>query len=129
MLRSLKRLIGLTKKNTKKESSPIHTSAPGTENNNGSLNIEREIIKDTPFTMVGTPKHGYWLTMGKHRISQAFKTKKEVIKHLSKKDWTLITAIMIAFIHDRDLIDKAYTKDTSIPPDEKSKTMASKIVN
>lgn len=102
-----KKLMG---KNSEKVKSPTDTSVPNTENNNGSLTIDREIIKNTPFTIVGTPKEGYWLTMGKHRLSQAYKTKKEVIKYLKKSDWTLVTSIIIAFIHDRKLIDNAYAE-------------------
>lgn len=109
---------------TTKGSQQSPTTAQKTEDKGDSLNIEREIIKDTPFTLVGTPKHGYWLTLGKHRISQPFKTKKEAHKHLARKDWTLITAIIIAFIYDRKLVDQAYTKDTAIPPDDKSQQMA-----
>lgn len=107
-----------------KVSRQSHTTAQKLDDRGDSLSIEREVIKDTPFTLVGTPKHGYWLTLGKHRISQPFKTKKEAIKHLDRKDWTLITAIIIAFIYDRKLVDQAYSRDTSIPPEDKSRQMS-----
>lgn len=104
--------IGSIWKNTTKEKSTIDQSAADPASNSQYLSIEREVIKDTPFTMVGTKKSGYFLTMGKHRVSQAHKTKRELLKFLNKKDWTLITAVMIAFIHDRDLVDKAYKQPT-----------------
>lgn len=109
---------------TFKESQQSQTSAQGTENNNGSLTIERDIIKGTPFTIVGTPKDGYWLTMGKHRLSKIYKTKKEVLNYVKKADWTLLTSVIIAFVYDRELVDKAYTKNTGIPPDEKANRVA-----
>lgn len=118
MLQLLKKLIGLTKKNTEREKLHTDTSAAETENNKDSLTIDRQIIKNTPFTMVGTPKDGYWLTMGKHRLSQAYRTKQEVLVYLKQKDWTLITAVMIAFIHDRKLIDNAYGEKNGKPTEE-----------
>lgn len=109
---------------TMKESQPSQTYADQNHNNSKSLQINREIIPDTPFTIIGTQENGYWLTMGKHRITKAYKTKKEVLKQLNQKDWTIITSIIIAFIYDRKLIDEAYTKNTAIPPDEKSNQLA-----
>lgn len=97
-------------KSIRNAKSTTSTSAQDTANNSESLTIDREIIKNTPFTIVGSNKDGYWLTMGKHRISQAYKTKKEVLKYLKRSDWTLVTSVMIAFIHDRKLIDNAYNE-------------------
>lgn len=88
------------------------------------LQIIREKIKGTPFILVGSKKDGYCLTLGKHRLTQMAKTKKEVIKTMKAKDWNLLTSIMMAFVYDRELIDKALSKDTAIPPDEKSQQMA-----
>lgn len=112
---------------TTRGSQRSQTSAQEQENKSQSLTIERDIIEGTAFTIIGTPTEGYWLTMGKHRISKAYKTKKEVMKHVNKKEWSMITAIIIAFIHDRKLVDSAYTKDTAIPPDEKSQQLAMEI--
>lgn len=79
------------------------------------MTIEREIIKGTPFTIVGNTKAGYWLTMGKHRLSQMYKTKKEVLNYVKKAEWTLLTSVIIAFIHDRQLVDKAYSHTNDKP--------------
>lgn len=111
-----------TDTSSKQNTSP--ESAHETENKASYLQIERERIPDTPFIMVGSKKDGYCLTLGKHRLTQMHKTKKEVIKKMKAKDWNLLTSIMMAFVYDRNLIDKALTKDTSIAPDEKSQQMA-----
>lgn len=126
MINTIKKWLGLE---TMKESQQSQTSAQSAENNSNSLTIERDIIPDTPFTIVGTEKDGYWLTMGKHRITKPCKTKKEVLKKLKEKDWTLITAIMIAFVYDRELVDKAYTRDTSVHPQEKAVQTALELNN
>lgn len=106
------------------ESDTSHTTAPETESKDDSLSIEREHVENTPFIIVGTKKHGYWLTMGEHRLTPIHKTKKEVIKVMNEKSWTLISAVMIAFIHGRAHVDKAFTKDLAVPPSEKAETTA-----
>lgn len=110
---------------TTKESPQSLTSAQKTGNNSRSLQIERIVINGSPFTIVGTEKNGYWLTMGKHRITEPYTTKKEVRKKLNKLDWTIVTAMIIAFVHDRKLVDEAYSKNT----DEKSQQMATDLNN
>jgi len=118
----LKKWLGFP---TTKESQKSPTSVQETESSSTSLSIEREIIDETPFTIVGTPKDGYWLTMGKHRLSKKHKTKKEVKQLIEKPTWQLINSVVIALIYDRKLIDKAYARNTEIPPDEKTATIAS----
>lgn len=109
---------------TIKGSQQSQTNVEGNHNNSQSLTIEREIIPESPFTIVGTEKTGYWLTMGKHRITKEYKTKKEVMKKLTNPDWSIITSMIIAFVYDRKLVDEAYTRNTAIPPDEKSRQTA-----
>lgn len=106
------------------EQPSTQNTAQQKENKEAYLQIEREPIKGTPFIMIGSQKDGYCLTIGKHRLTKMLKTKKEVIKQMNTKDWNLLTSIMMAFVYDRQLIDKALSKDTSIPPDEKSQQMA-----
>lgn len=101
-----------------------HTTAQKTESKEDSLSIEREHVENTPFIIVGTKKHGYWLTMGEHRLTPIHKTKKEVLKVMNEKSWTLISAVMIAFIHGRAHVDKAFTKDLSVHPSDKAETTA-----
>lgn len=103
------------------------TSAPETASSSQSLTIDREIVPESPFTIVGTPKHGYWLTMGKHRLTKPLKTKKEVYKLLKQKPWSLMTSVMISFIHDRKLVDQAYSYDMSIPPETKSQQLSMEL--
>lgn len=124
MLKSALEQLKILAKGTQKPQYNTSNSAPKTENKENFLSIERDQIPNTPFTVIGTKKEGYWLVMGKHRLSKIYKTKKEVIKHVKEPDWTLITSVMIAMIHDRGMIDKAYTKDTSIHPEEKAMNVA-----
>lgn len=114
-IHTVRKCLGL-----KEQSTTLDTAQ---EQNNSSLSIEREHIPETPFTIVGSTKDGYWLAMGNHRLSKLYKSKKEVHKWLKRSSWSLVTSVIIAMIHDREKIDKAYTRDTSIPPDEKSRQM------
>lgn len=62
--------------------------------------------------------------MGEHRLTPIHKTKKEVIKVMNEKSWTLISAVMIAFIHGRAHVDKAFTKDLAVHPEDKATNTA-----
>lgn len=124
MWKKLLRLLSTLTISTGRKQKSIQDTAQDGESKQSYLQIEREPIKGTPFIMVGSKKDGYCLTIGKHRLTKMVKTKKEVIKTMKAKDWNLLTSIMMAFVYDRQLIDKALSKDTAIPPDEKSQQMA-----
>lgn len=128
LMRLLKRLNTLVTSTGLKQS---HTpnSVPEKESKETYLQITRDKIEGTPFILVGSKKDGYCLTIGKHRLTQMVKTKKEVIKTMKAKDWNLLTSIMMAFIYDRDIIDKALSKNTAIPPDQKAEEMALTLTN
>lgn len=106
---------------TSLKQSPTQDTAPKEASKETYLQIERERIEGTPFLMVGSKQDGWCLTLGKHRLTNMLKSKKEVIKQMKAKDWNLLTSIMMAFVYDRDLIDKALSKDTSIHPEDKAR--------
>ena len=112
---------------TQQELDTSPTNAQEKEVRDGSVSIERELVDDSPFFIVGTEKHGYWLTMGEHRLSRIYKTKKEVKKYMKAKDWALLSAVMIAFIHGRSRIDKSFTKDLSVHPKDKATETAKNV--
>lgn len=128
-MNTLQKLLEILKKSTKSAKSSTENSAQDTASNSQSLTIEREAVLNSPFTIVGTKKNGYWLTMGKHRLTNIHKTKKEVQHEVDKMQWSLITSVIIAFIHDRKLVDQVYSYNTGIPPDEKSQQLSIDLNN
>lgn len=56
--------------------------------------LNKEEIPNTPFTLVKT-QEGYFITMGKYRLSQAHKTKEKAIQDLTINQWHHIATIAI----------------------------------
>lgn len=71
-------------------------------NSSSSQLIEREQVEHSPFWIVGTPEAGYFLTMGKYKISPTFKSKLELIVYKEECEWEIV--ITIAGIIASDLI-------------------------
>lgn len=61
--------------------------------------VERKEIKNTPFEIVGNPEQGYFLALGRFRLTNPEKTKDEVLIKLRQDRWNIITT-MIATIAD-----------------------------
>lgn len=56
--------------------------------------ITRDEIEDSPFTIIGT-EGKYFGTMGKFRITEPRKTKKEVEKELKEITWNRIVQVIL----------------------------------
>lgn len=77
-------------------------NAEADNNSNSSQLIEREQVKHSPFWIVGTTEKGYFLTMGKYKISPTFKSKLELLVYKEECEWEIV--ITIAGIIASDLI-------------------------
>lgn len=73
-----------------------------------------ERIPNTPFTIVGTPVDGYFLSIGKHRLTDKVKTVDEVKELLITDKW-LITFRMVCSLHE--IIIQDFTKDDNLKYD------------
>lgn len=80
------------------ESSHIHDSANETHNNESHL-ITRNPVENTPFAVVGNNENGYFLTMGKYRLTDNFQNEEDVIYYLENNTWEIIVTLMTAIIH------------------------------
>lgn len=59
--------------------------------------ITRDEIKDSPFHVIGT-EQGFFGSVGKYRITEPKKTKKEVEKELSEITWNRIVQVMLILL-------------------------------
>lgn len=76
---------------------PLNTSMNVNETDNKNYSselIKREQIGETPFTAIKTEQGGWFVTIGKYRVSEEYKTKAEVVKLVEKKDWGLIMNVI-----------------------------------
>lgn len=88
------------------------------ENNINSQNssklIERDNLEGTPFMVIGNQEQGYFLCMGKSRLSEILPTKEAVIDYLNNNTWNVAGAMMIAMIQDTkgiSILAEAIKKD------------------
>lgn len=78
----------------------------GENQNNSDLNTElvhREKVPGTPFEIVGNNDHGYFLALGKYRLSNHLDlehtTLQEAAKHeLKENGWNIITNLITLII-------------------------------
>lgn len=68
------------------------------ENSNSEL-VERHEIPNTPFHIVGNKEKGYFLTLGKYKISDTYKTEEELFEDVDKQHWN-ITLRLITTVHE-----------------------------
>ena len=75
----------------KKQSTNVNTTD---KKNSGSEIIQKEEIKDTPFTII-TVENKSFGTMGDYRITEPKKTVKEVKEELEKITWNRILQVVM----------------------------------
>lgn len=69
-----------------------------TNSNSSEELIEREQLEGTPFEVIGNHTQGYFISIGKFRITEIKKTRKELIEHLEKEKWTIICNMIATMI-------------------------------
>lgn len=65
--------------------------------NSGEL-LERHEVPGSPFTIVGNKEQGYFLTMGKYRLTDAYQDVDGVIWGLENEKWEIIFNLIITLI-------------------------------
>lgn len=95
----LSRLIKLLKS----KKSQLQTSA--VENHNNELFstdekqiVERQELPETPFHVVGNKNHGYFIALGRYRLTDTFEEKREAIDQLTYSKWKVITNLISTLI-------------------------------
>lgn len=77
-----------------------------TQNNvNGDFNldsgeqlIEREMVKGSPYWIIGDKENGYFLTFGKWQLTERQKTKLDVVLYLEDNKWDIILKTILCVI-------------------------------
>lgn len=69
-----------------------HKEKSGNEN---TELIHREKVERTPFYIVGNEEQGYFLTMGKYRLTEAARTIEEVKEQLETNMWDIILKLVL----------------------------------
>lgn len=74
-------------------------NAPGQENKSesGEL-IQRKQILGTPFTAIKLENTKWFLTMGKHRLTEPDYEYEDLLRLVEKVDWTLIVNTVLTII-------------------------------
>lgn len=62
--------------------------------------VEREQIVDTPFWIIGNKETGYFLTMGKYRLTEPMKTKTAVRTYLRANTWNVTLQMCLLVYND-----------------------------
>lgn len=78
--------------------SSTKSSAKSTDKKNSSKNkelIKREDVDGTPFTIVKTEGQ-YFIAIGLSRITEKTENKKDLLKLIEEKDWTLLMNAVVA---------------------------------
>lgn len=78
-------------KDTQKELLQSQTNVDEFQDKPNSSNLViREEIKGTPFHLINYNNEGWFVALGKYRMTETGKDKEELIKMVENKDWTLI---------------------------------------
>lgn len=89
----------------------------GNEKQTPEKHITNEEIKDTPFRIIHTEEIGWFAALGQHRVTETFKTKKEVEKEIDKPTWRTITNVMVTIATQvQEIAERAKTAETKSQP-------------
>lgn len=88
----------LNQKTIQEELSKLPTNAD--ENHNS--NFHSEPLDNTPFRIIGNSEVGYFLTMGKYRLTEHYNTVDEVIETINREQWLIISRMISCFFHKHD---------------------------
>ena len=77
--------------------------------------LERELIKGTPFWIIGNSIDGYFLAFGKYRLGDVKNTKEEILEYLNQEMWTIIgfyTGILVDLMIEEKIKNGELVADT-----------------
>lgn len=69
------------------------------DNKNYNL-ATNEPIDGTPFRLIGTKENGYFIVLGKYRITEIKETEGEALELLITNNWDIIAALILIFIRE-----------------------------
>lgn len=70
---------------------------------------EMDVIEGTPFTVVGNEERGYFIAIGKFRISEVKPTREEAECLLSTDRWNVIVNLIVTLAGEMDNFNDAVT--------------------
>lgn len=68
--------------------------------------VERQEIEETPFHIVGNKEHGYFIALGRYRITETFREKREAVAELTHRKWKVITNLISTLIEANEEFSK-----------------------
>lgn len=87
----------------KKDTAPTLLHSEEASNSGSSNRNQGRIIEDYGVFKIVDGDHGFFLALGRHRISDIYKSKEEIldlINHLSPERWELLTTIILTLIDE-----------------------------
>lgn len=81
-----------TEQDTQKELLQLQTSVEEEQSREGSSEeiIQRETVEGTPFQVINLNNEGWFLALGKYRMTEPQENKQELIDRVKNKDWNVI---------------------------------------
>lgn len=108
-------------KTAQEQQSHTPKSAENNPKENSSEIIEREQIENTPFWILKT-EEGYFLVMGKYRLSETYPTQIHVLTYLQDNHWQIILTlctIVYKTLQSGELNDTLNTMENLTDKDKK----------
>lgn len=78
------------------ESFNAHTNANESNSQSSEL-VTREDVTGSPFKIIGT-EHGYFLALGKYRLTENCETKEEITELLTEEMYNIILKVLAILI-------------------------------
>lgn len=94
--------------NTQTSTEEVHK-----KNSNLEL-ITMDEVPGTPFKITGTEEKGYFLTLGKYRLTEYYETKTEALDRLILEQWTIMLRIITIVTEDE--IERSKNNPDTIKP-------------
>lgn len=69
-----------------------------TKSNSSNEIIERKEIENTPFTAIKVDEKGWFLTMGRHRLTEPYGTIEGLEAMVGSVDWDMLLTIINIFV-------------------------------
>lgn len=91
----------------------VNNQSPSKQTSGETL-VDRIPVKNTIFSIIGTQQNGYFIAVGKYRVSKGGLTKKKCQELIDQKDWELIFALMGIAIEQTEEIKHQHEETDTI---------------
>lgn len=85
---------------------------PNTNNEASSEQATVTGITNTPFSLVGHPAHGYFIALGKHRITPMQTSPKKALEQLDKNKWEIIINTIVNVVEQYNIMKGEQPKNS-----------------